>query len=120
MTLQDAAHFDLDRGILCRDSRGLVGHRDVCGVVEYRDAVRVRAGIGGRDRVAEEQPERKRSFRVPFVPLFPLISIACCLVLMLGLPLLTWLRFFSWLLIGLAIYFFYSKSRSTLADPAGE
>ncbi len=68
----------------------------------------------------KKQPERKRSFRVPFVPLFPLISIACCLVLMLGLPVLTWLRFFSWLLIGLAIYFFYSKSRSSLADPAGQ
>jgi APA family basic amino acid/polyamine antiporter len=37
---------------------------------------------------------------------------------MMGLPLLTWLRFFSWLLIGLAIYFTYSKSRSTLNHPA--
>ncbi len=64
----------------------------------------------------KKQPERPRSFRVPFVPLFPIISIVCCLVLMMGLPLLTWLRFFAWLLIGLIIYFFYSKSRSTLAD----
>ncbi len=62
----------------------------------------------------KKQPERRRSFRVPFVPLFPLISIACCLVLMMGLPVLTWLRFFAWLLIGLAIYFSYSKSRSAL------
>jgi APA family basic amino acid/polyamine antiporter len=58
------------------------------------------------------QPERPRSFRVPLVPLFPLISIACCLILMMGLPLLTWLRFFSWLLIGLAIYFLYSRKRA--------
>jgi APA family basic amino acid/polyamine antiporter len=64
----------------------------------------------------KKQPDRPRSFRVPLVPLFPIISIVCCLVLMMGLPLLTWLRFFSWLLIGLAIYFFYSKSRSTLAE----
>jgi APA family basic amino acid/polyamine antiporter len=60
------------------------------------------------------QPERVRAFRVPFVPLFPAISILCCLVLMMGLPLLTWLRFFAWLAIGLAIYIFYSRSRSTL------
>ena len=40
----------------------------------------------------------------------------CCLVLMMGLPLLTWLRFFAWLVIGLAVYFLYSKARSTLAD----
>ena len=68
----------------------------------------------------KKQPERPRAFRVPFVPLFPMISIVCCLVLMMGLPLLTWLRFFVWLLIGLAIYWFYSKSRSTLnASTAG-
>ena len=51
----------------------------------------------------EKQPERPRSFRVPLVPLFPMISIGCCVVLMVGLPLLTWLRFFVWLAIGLAI-----------------
>jgi APA family basic amino acid/polyamine antiporter len=62
----------------------------------------------------KKQPDRPRTFRVPFVPLFPIISIVCCLVLMMGLPLLTWLRFFAWLLIGLVIYFSYSKSRSTL------
>jgi APA family basic amino acid/polyamine antiporter len=62
-----------------------------------------------------KQPERPRTFRVPLVPLFPIISILCCLILMMGLPLLTWLRFFAWLLIGLAIYGFYSKARSSLA-----
>src|SRR5205807_9724224 len=34
----------------------------------------------------KKQPERKRSFRVPFVPVVPLISVACCLILMMGLP----------------------------------
>jgi APA family basic amino acid/polyamine antiporter len=62
-----------------------------------------------------KQPERPRSFRVPLVPLFPLISIVCCLVLMMGLPLLTWIRFFVWLAIGFAIYFPFSRKRSTLA-----
>ncbi len=62
-----------------------------------------------------KQPDRPRAFRVPFVPVFPAISIVCCLVLMMGLPLLTWLRFVSWLVIGLAIYFLYSKARSLLA-----
>ncbi len=62
------------------------------------------------------QPERKRTFRVPFVPLVPILSIVCCVILMMGLPLLTWLRFFTWLIIGLFIYFLYSKKRSQLAD----
>jgi basic amino acid/polyamine antiporter, APA family len=59
----------------------------------------------------KKQPERKRGFRVPFVPLFPMISIVCCLVLMLSLPLETWVRFIVWLIIGLFIYFGYSRKR---------
>jgi APA family basic amino acid/polyamine antiporter len=60
----------------------------------------------------KKQPERPRSFRVPLVPLVPLLSIACCLVLMLGLPLLTWIRFVAWLVIGLGVYFTYSRQRT--------
>jgi basic amino acid/polyamine antiporter, APA family len=63
----------------------------------------------------KKQPERPRSFRVPFVPVFPMISIVCCVVLMMGLPLLTWLRFFTWLLIGFAIYFPFGRKQSLLA-----
>ncbi len=60
----------------------------------------------------KRQPERQRGFRVPFVPLVPILAIACCLVLMLSLPLETWLRFFVWLLIGLCIYFLYGRKRT--------
>ena len=31
---------------------------------------------------------------------------------MAGLPMITWMRFFVWLIIGLVIYFFYSRKRS--------
>jgi len=60
----------------------------------------------------KKQPERPRSFRVPLVPFVPLLSIACCLILMMGLPLLTWLRFFVWLLIGLFVYAVYSRHQT--------
>jgi APA family basic amino acid/polyamine antiporter len=60
----------------------------------------------------KKQPERKRGFRVPWVPLLPGISIVCCLVLMLSLPLETWIRFFVWLVIGLFIYFLYGQKRT--------
>jgi basic amino acid/polyamine antiporter, APA family len=66
----------------------------------------------------KRQPDTPRGFKVPFVPVVPYLSIAFCLVLMLGLPLQTWLTFFIWLVIGLAIYFGYSKSRSPLAEGA--
>jgi APA family basic amino acid/polyamine antiporter len=64
----------------------------------------------------KKQPERPRGFRVPWVPLTPIISIVCCLVLMISLPLETWVRFFAWLAIGLVIYFTFGRRRSTLRD----
>ncbi|HET9743523.1 MAG TPA: amino acid permease [Terriglobales bacterium] len=62
------------------------------------------------------QPERPRGFRVPFVPWFPLISVVLCVALMSGLLLITWVRFVVWLLIGLTIYFLYSRHRSEFAS----
>jgi APA family basic amino acid/polyamine antiporter len=61
------------------------------------------------------QPDRKRAFRVPFVPWFPLISIFLCVGLMTGLTVITWLRFVIWLGLGLLIYIFYSRHRSEFA-----
>jgi APA family basic amino acid/polyamine antiporter len=58
------------------------------------------------------QPNRKRVFKVPFVPWFPLISIVLCGGLMTGLTVITWLRFVIWLALGLLIYIFYSRHRS--------
>ena len=63
------------------------------------------------------QPERRRAFKVPFSPLTPAISVLACLVLMLGLPLETWVRFVVWLVIGLGIYFAYGRARSPLYQP---
>ena len=61
------------------------------------------------------QPDRKRIFRVPLVPWFPLISIVLCGGLMTGLTVITWLRFVIWLGLGLLIYIFYSRHRSEFA-----
>jgi basic amino acid/polyamine antiporter, APA family len=60
------------------------------------------------------QPERPRSFRTPMVPLVPILSIGCCVLLMAGLPLLTWIRFFLWLIIGLGIYGAFGRKNSVL------
>jgi len=61
------------------------------------------------------EPERPRNFRVPFVPLTPILSVGFCLLLMMGLTLITWVRFVAWLAIGLMIYTFYSRRRSEFA-----
>jgi APA family basic amino acid/polyamine antiporter len=59
-------------------------------------------------------PNRRRPFRVPMVPLVPLLGVFMCVALMLSLPILTWLRFFGWLALGIAIYFIYSIRHSRL------
>lgn len=69
------------------------------------------------------RPELPRSFRVPMVQVLPWLSAAACLWLMLNLPGDTWLRFISWMVIGIVIYAAYGRRRSRLAsggdlDPA--
>ena len=58
-------------------------------------------------------PEIRRPFRCPLVPLVPVLCILFCGYLALVLPAVTHLRFVLWLLLGLAIYFLYARYRST-------
>jgi len=60
-------------------------------------------------------PEAERPFRVPFVPVVPILGIMSCLLLMFSLPSENWLRLIVWLGIGLLIYFFYGRKHSKLA-----
>jgi APA family basic amino acid/polyamine antiporter len=62
-----------------------------------------------------KDPHRRRGFRVPFGPVIPVLSAVFCFLLMTGLPIKTWFRFLIWLVIGLVIYFFYSRHRSEFA-----
>ncbi len=59
-----------------------------------------------------KEPSRPRGFRVPFSPVFPLISVFLCTGLMTGLTVITWIRFFVWLALGLIIYVLYSRTHS--------
>jgi APA family basic amino acid/polyamine antiporter len=67
------------------------------------------------------QPDMERPFRVPFVPVFPIIGIGLIIYLMTKLPWDTWVRFVVWLVIGLAIYYWYGRhhSRLQIANRAG-
>jgi basic amino acid/polyamine antiporter, APA family len=69
-----------------------------------------------------KEPNRARPFRVPLVPLTPLISIAACTYLMFQLPLKTWVFFGLWLVLGMLIYLLYGIRHSRLrrAAKAGE
>ncbi len=59
-------------------------------------------------------PDMERPFRVPFVPLFPIIGSCLIIYLMFDLPLTTWWRFLAWLALGLLVYFFYGRRHSRL------
>ena len=64
------------------------------------------------------EPDRPRGFRSPGGPLAPVLTIVFCVLLMAGLPIMNWIRFFVWLAIGLVIYLLYSRRHSEFA-PAG-
>ena len=61
------------------------------------------------------EPERHRGFRAPGGIIAPVLSVIFCILLMAGLPILTWIRFFVWLAIGLVIYWAYSRKHSEFA-----
>jgi APA family basic amino acid/polyamine antiporter len=60
------------------------------------------------------RPDLERGFRVPLVPLFPIIGALLAIFLMKYLERDTWIRFGVWLLIGIVIYFAYGIRHSRL------
>ncbi|WP_409291695.1 amino acid permease [Peribacillus sp. SCS-37] len=56
----------------------------------------------------------KTGFKVPFVPLIPILAILSCGYLSLQLPKETWTAFAIWLVIGLVVYFAYGRRHSKL------
>jgi APA family basic amino acid/polyamine antiporter len=75
----------------------------------------VSAGVIALRRTA---PELRRPFRCPWVPWVPLAAIGACGYLMASLPWQTWVRFAVWLVLGLAIYFGWSRAHSRVRASA--
>ena len=63
-----------------------------------------------------QRPNAHRPFRCPVVYLVAPLGMVVNLVLTLFLPLDTWLRLVVWLVVGLAIYFAYSRRHSLLTQ----
>ncbi|MGP4020543.1 amino acid permease [Saccharopolyspora sp. 5N708] len=60
------------------------------------------------------RPELPRSFRTPLMPVVPLLGLALCAYLIIGLDAITWLTFAIWTVVGLTVYFGYGHRRSKL------
>jgi APA family basic amino acid/polyamine antiporter len=58
------------------------------------------------------EPARERPFRTPAIWIVAPGAILSCAFLMSQLPLITWIRFGAWLIIGIVIYFTYGYRRS--------
>jgi basic amino acid/polyamine antiporter, APA family len=69
---------------------------------------------GGVMILRRTRPDLDRSFRVRALPVIGTLAIAACLWLMLNLAILTWLRFFVWMVIGVVVYFAYGRRHSLL------
>ena len=67
------------------------------------------------------QPDVERPFKAPFIWFTAPMGVLTSLLLMIPLPMETWIRLVIWMLIGLAIYFLYGKNHSVLGNryPAG-
>lgn len=66
-------------------------------------------------------PNMKREFKAPLsdpkFPLVPVLGVIVCLAMIYGLGWTNWLRLGVWLILGLIIYFGYSKNNSKLNNP---
>lgn len=64
----------------------------------------------------KSRPDMERPFKTPWVPFIPILGAVVCLAQMIALPLATWYRLLIWMLIGIAIYFIYSRRHSKMND----
>jgi Amino acid transporters len=60
------------------------------------------------------QPDRKRAFRTPWVPVIVPLAVLSCGYLVIHLQEATLIRFVVWFAIGMVVYFTYSRNHSEL------
>ncbi|WP_329326203.1 amino acid permease [Streptomyces luteogriseus] len=63
----------------------------------------------------KSRPDLPRSFRTPWMPVVPILSVCASLWLMINLPAETWVRFGIWMAVGFLVYFLYGRTHSRLA-----
>ncbi len=74
---------------------------------------------GGVIVLRRKDPDRHRPFSCPLVPFVPILGIVACFILMLSLPIITWIRFVVWMAIGMVIYFSYGYHKTEAYETAG-
>ncbi|MDQ6659196.1 MAG: amino acid permease [Actinomycetota bacterium] len=67
-----------------------------------------------------KRPDLPRGYRVPFMPVVPILSVIACVWLMVNLVAFTWIRFAVWLVVGVAVYFAYGRTHSRVGLRAAD
>ena len=62
----------------------------------------------------KRRPDIVRGFRVPALPVVAILGIFTCGAMIFGLGWTNWVRLIIWMVIGLVVYFTYSRKRSKL------
>jgi len=65
----------------------------------------------------KKEPNLRRPFKTPAVPLVPILGMIVCTAMIVGLPNETLISAFVWMILGLLIYFMYSRRHSKLRSP---
>jgi APA family basic amino acid/polyamine antiporter len=60
------------------------------------------------------RPDLPRGFKTPLFPLMPILGIVFIIIIVSSLDFVTWLVFIAWMLVGLVVYFGYSRKHSVL------
>jgi APA family basic amino acid/polyamine antiporter len=63
-----------------------------------------------------KNPEIKREFKTPMVPLVPILGMLVCGAMIFGLGWANWMRLLVWMGIGFILYFTYSIRKSKIKD----
>lgn len=66
----------------------------------------------------KKSPDLVRPFKTPLVPLVPILGILICAAMIVSLALSTQLAALGWMIVGLVIYFTYSRKNSKLGSAA--
>lgn len=62
----------------------------------------------------KKYPDLKRGFKVPGMPVLPMISIVLFAALLYSIKLTTWIIFIVWVIIGIVVYFAFSYKNSKI------
>jgi APA family basic amino acid/polyamine antiporter len=96
-------------GLVCATAAGFFPINELAEMVNIGTLLAFVIVCVGIILLRRSHPDIPRPFKVPLVPLVPILGALCCVGLMLGLSWKTWLALAIWQGIGLVIYFTYGQ-----------